>query len=105
MAIYSETFNKLMANEDFVKEMLAKETAEDVQKIFAENGVELTLEEVDEVAKNIFATETEGELDEAALEDVAGGVVITAATGWAIAKATIAVGGAALGIYKWYKSR
>ena len=103
--INNEAFVKLMENEAFVKEMLAQENEEAVQKLYAKNGVELTLEEVREVGKALNSMDSDGELDAAALDDVAGGVVITAATCWAVAKTAIAVGGAGLAIYKWYKSR
>lgn len=103
--IANEAFVKLMENEAFVNEMLAQKSEEDVQKLYAANGVELTIDEVREVGKVLNSFEGNGELEASDLDDVAGGIVITAATCWAVAKAAIAVGGAGLAIYKWYKSR
>ena len=92
----------LLENRDFVMTMLGQETPEDVQKLFADNGLELTMDEVMEIGAEIdrFANGGE-ELDEAALENVSGGALATA---WLIAKALIAIGGAGLALYKWYKS-
>ena len=107
MAIDNVVLNKLMEDKEFVEKMLSQETPEDVQKLFHENGVEFTMDEVMALGRELdrLSNAGNGELDEQALEDVSGGVVITAATAWAIAKAAIAVGGAGLAIYKWYKSR
>lgn len=101
----NEAFTKLMENEEFVKEMLAQKSEEDVQKLYAANGVELTIDEVREVGKILNSLGNDGELDASDLDGVAGGLVVTAATCWAVAKAAIAVGGAGLAIYKWYNSR
>ena len=104
--VTNEAFAKLMENEEFVKEMLAQKSEEDVQKLYAANGVELTIEEVREVGKTLNSLDNDGELDTTALDNVAGGLFgITAATCWAVAKAAIAVGSAGLSVYKWYKSR
>ncbi|MGN1367587.1 MAG: hypothetical protein ACI4WX_01855 [Aristaeellaceae bacterium] len=98
--------NALLEDKNFMVEMLSQETAEDVQALFKKNGVEFTLEEVREIGRHIEElSSAEEELTDAALESVSGGVVITAATAWAVAKAAIAVGSAGLAIYKWYKSR
>lgn len=106
MSIFTnDDFTKLMQNEEFVKEMLAQKSEEDVQKLYAANGVELTLEDVHEVGKALNSLDNNGELNASELDAIAGGVVVTAATCWAVAKAAIAVGGAGLAVYKWYKSR
>lgn len=98
--------NALLEDKNFMVEMLSQETAEDVQALFKKNGVEFTLEEVREIGRHIEELSSgEEELTDTALESVSGGVVITAATAWAVAKAAIAVGAAGLAIYKWYKSR
>jgi hypothetical protein len=101
----NEVFVKLMENEKFVKEMLSQQSEEDVKKLYAANGVELTIEDVREIGKVLNSFDNEGELNEIDLEDVSGGIVIAAATCWAVAKAVIGVGAAALAVYKWYKSR
>ena len=66
---------ELMKDEAFVKAMFSKESSEEVQKLFAENGVELTMEEVEDIAAAILkaAPAEEGELSEEALGSVAGG--------------------------------
>ncbi len=94
-------FNALMENEQFVKEMLSAENSEQVQKLYADNGVELTMEEVQEIGKILNTLDSDGELDADSLDNVSGGSL---ALGWAIAKAVIAVGSAGLAVYKWYKS-
>lgn len=107
MSIENEGFIALMEDKQFVEKMLSQAAPEDVQRLFTDSGVELTMEEVMALGAELerqFHNQN-GELDENALEGVNGGVIITAATGWAIAKAVIAVGSAGLAIYKWYKSR
>ncbi len=105
MAIENAVLSKLMEDKAFVEKMLAQENPEAVRSLFAENGVEFTLEEVLEIGRALDQLTNPGdELDENALEDVSGGVAVTA-TAWAVAKAAIAIGGAGLAIYKWYKSR
>lgn len=100
------TLNTLMEDKEFVVKMMSQETPEDVQTLFRENGVDFTLEEVKEFGRELERlASTGGELNEEMLDAVSGGVVITAATAWAAAKCVIAIGGAALAIYKWYKSR
>lgn len=103
--IKTDALTALMDNKDFVIKMLSQDTPEDVQKLFHENGVDLTLDEVKEFGRELEkAANADDELGEDALESVSGGVV-AAATVWAVAKCVIAVGGAGLAIYKWYKSR
>lgn len=97
--------NTLMEDKEFVVKMMSQETPEDVQALFRENGVDFTLEEVNEFGRELERLASMGEeLNEEMLDAVSGGV-ITAATAWAAAKCAIAIGGAALAIYKWYKSR
>lgn len=69
---------ELMKDEAFVKAMFSKESSEEVQKLFAENGVELTMEEIEGLAAAILqaAPEGNGELSEDALDSVAGGRII-----------------------------
>lgn len=94
---------KLMEDKEFVAKMLSQESAEDVQKLFLENGVDMTMEDVHTLGKMLDKLSESGdELTEDMLDDVAGGSL---ALGWAIAKAVFAVGSAGLAIYKWYKSR
>ncbi len=93
---------KLASDQKFASELLSQETPEKAQEFLAANGVEMTLDEVKSFGKMLNAVEESGdELSEDALEEVAGGSL---ALGWAIAKLVIAAGGAALALYKWYKS-
>ena len=80
-----EKIQELVKDEEFVKELVTKGTAEDAQIFFEEHGVEMTLDEVrsigellDKVAKGEISEETlkkaaDGELTEEELEAVAGG--------------------------------
>ena len=105
-----EKFNQLMEDKEFVMNMLSQDTEEDVQKLFSENNVEMTLNEVDELGSTLdkaFQKMNNDELDETSLEEVNGGFAISlgvGVTGWAVAKAVIGVGAAGLAVYKWYKS-
>lgn len=105
--INTATFTALMDNKDFVLKMLSQETAGDVQKLFAENGVDISMDEVNELGRQLEKqTCADDGLSEDALESVSGGIAAeTAALIWAGVKCATAVGGAALAIYKWYKSR
>ena len=69
---------ELMKDEAFLDAMFSKESSEEVQKLFAEKSVALTLEEVEGLAAAILeaAPKGEGELTEDALDSVAGGIVI-----------------------------
>lgn len=67
------------------KELEAKlqnaETLEDVQKVFAEEGIEVTMEQLEaELAKA-----KNGELDENALDNVAGGTILPVIIGGGVA--------------------
>ncbi len=103
-------FNQLMEDKEFVMKMLGQESEQAVQKLLAENGVEMTIEEVDALGATMnqyFEKLNSDELDEDSLENVAGGFAITLGAGvslWAVGKAIFAVGAAGLAVYKWYKS-
>ena len=97
-------FIKLVNDKDFVTKMLVQETPEDVQGLFAENGVDVTLDEINDLGKAIYNASHEDDsetLSESELDSVAGGVIEWVAVG----KIVVAAGGAALSLYKWYKSR
>lgn len=66
---------ELMKDAAFVNAMFSKENSEEVQKLFAEKGVALTMEEVESLASAILqaAPAENGELSEDALDSVAGG--------------------------------
>lgn len=79
----------LFKNEEFVKGLLDKNSAEEAQEYFANNGVELTLAEVQglgeaikkvaagEISKEDMEAAANGELSESDLENVAGGFGVT----------------------------
>ena len=71
----------LLENEEFCKKILTAESDAAVCGIFRENGVEMTEEDVQEVATAIEnANDAEGnELSEQDLENVAGGEILTMA--------------------------
>lgn len=75
-----EKIKALLESEGFIDKMLACEEPEQVQALFAENGIELSLEEVKAIGAGLESAlnNEEGELDEDALEEVAGGVAVTA---------------------------
>ena len=101
-------FLELLEDKEFVAYMMSQETPEAVQKVFAEKGFELTMDEVNELGKALADAEPKesgAELSEDDLANVSGGIVITTAGLIAAGKIIVAAGGAALAIYKWYKSR
>ena len=61
-----------MDNEKLAKELEACQSNEEILKVLADNGINVTAEEVDALVKKAQAQES-GELGEDALEDVAGG--------------------------------
>ena len=66
--------NALLNDEAFVKELFAQETAEDAQKLLASKGVEISAEELENIRKSLIAkTESNEEMNDESLEQVAGG--------------------------------
>ena len=63
---------KALEDEAFVKELVEMENPEEVQAALNAKGAEITVDEVKAIAKSL-SQQAEGELDEDALEDVAGG--------------------------------
>ena len=93
-----EKLQEAMQDKQYVKELMALETIEDIQAKFAEAGIDFTADEVqdlvDQVVANTAATEGD-ELDEAALEGVTGGSILGMA---------IFIGLTALGVYIGWKA-
>ena len=75
----NEKLTALMENKVFVAKIAAMEEPEDVQKAFAEEGVDFTLEEINFIAEQIMAGNSE-ELNEMQLDAVSGGVDPVSAT-------------------------
>lgn len=64
---------ELFKDEEFLKKILGI-SAEDAQKEFLKKGAEITVDELNDIAAQINATISSGEeLDETALDHVAGG--------------------------------
>lgn len=69
-----EKIKALVEDQVFVNKTLSCQEPEQVQALFAENGVELSLEEVKAIGQGLAAmSESDGELNEDDLEGVAGG--------------------------------
>ena len=67
-------FEELMADKDFVEEILSMETIEQVQGGFAEQGVEISKDEVEVLGEAIEKAVKKGEaLSDDELEGIAGG--------------------------------
>lgn len=73
-----EKLSNLLENEAFIKSFVSSASAEDAAALFAENGLELTVDEVQLLAKQLHNIieklfENGGELSEEDLEQIAGG--------------------------------
>ena len=69
----TEKITALMEDREFVAKIAAMEEPEEVQKAFAEQGVDFSLEEINFIANQVMNGNSE-ELNEDQLEAVAGGV-------------------------------
>lgn len=97
----SAKFQELINDEAFIKKAFCVETVEEVQAAFAEQGVEISPEELFAIGDAVsVAVSGNGELSEDALDAVAGGVIEWIVVG----KVVVAVGGAILGLWGWYRS-
>ena len=94
---------EILSNEQFQAECPALETAEDMQKLFAKYGLDLTLDEVNGFCVQVACSMKEGELDEEDLALVAGGFSWVVAA--AIALGVVCVGAFAIGIYNGLKGK
>lgn len=98
----NEKMNELLSNQEFVEKLMSLETESEVQDMLAENGVDLSVEQIAMIKKGVASQLTESdELSDDALETVAGGVDI----GGIIESVAKAIG--TLGDYvdKWTRSR
>lgn len=64
---------ELLNDEKFINNLESIKTMEEFRNAFAENGVEITVEEAEGLAKNLVAISKNGELNVEQLDDVAGG--------------------------------
>lgn len=69
-----ELVQAAMNDAEFVKKISAMQEPEDVQKAFAEKGVEFTLEEISQIAEMVAGNEGE-ELTEGQMDAVSGGIL------------------------------
>ncbi len=87
-----QRIKELLADEEFVKELVALETPEEVQAMLEEYDIEVTTEEIQQI--HDFLVEHEGEeLSEEDLENVAGGfglIILALIIVGAIATGTLA---------------
>lgn len=84
---------------DFIEKLFEQETPEKIQEVFAEKGIILAIEDVKSLIVNVVDTleKKVEEVDEATLDNVSGGFVVTSAMiGWGCA-ALMAAGGMAIG--------
>ena len=66
---------ELYENEEFIAKMKQADTSEDVKNVFAEYGVELSVEDIEEIYNECVNAEN-GELGEENLDQVSGGSFI-----------------------------
>jgi ATP-dependent RNA circularization protein (DNA/RNA ligase family) len=70
----NEKLNELLQDESIVRELVAKENAEDVQKFLADKGVEVSIEDINAIRDGVLArVENNDEMSDDQLEQVAGG--------------------------------
>ena len=68
--------NTLMNNKEFMKSIAMADTVEELQALFAANGLEMTIEEIEQALESVSAQPADGELSEESLDNVNGGVVV-----------------------------
>lgn len=95
----------ILKNSEFVNKSASIKTAEELQTLIAEYGLEMTVEEVVEfcklVAKEKDCIENGGELSLEDLDDVSGGGALFILG--CVALGVTALAGLAIGIYNGYK--
>ena len=71
-----EKLQQLMQDEEFLKKILVLETPEEVQGAFKENGVDISIEDLEKIKELIKKSMNENyELTEEELEEIIGGSV------------------------------
>lgn len=86
----------LMENKEFSEKLALTETTKEVIDVFAEYGVTITEDELEAALASVKSNGNE--LDEAALENVSGGIYGAVITG------LIAIGDR-LGTWKWWRNK
>lgn len=92
-----QQIKELFSDEAFTASILEMETPEEVQKALSDKGLELSLEEISTIQNSLL--NNEGELSEDELENVAGGIAVTA-----VICGLIIGGAAAGGLFKMGKA-
>lgn len=72
----NEKLVALFENEQFKVAAEAVTSAEELQKLFAEHGLEVTLDEINDLCAKVTVGAEVGELHEVDLDSVAGGLLI-----------------------------
>jgi len=73
-----EKLQALLNDDSFAEGYSAAETKEDLQKLFADNGIEMSMEDIDSLLADIPEEKNgDGELSDETLENVAGGSLLT----------------------------
>lgn len=97
----NEKLREIFMSETFKKDAEAVTTAEELQKLFEQYGLVLTIEEVVDLCGRIAQQkilDENGEITESALDDVTGGIA------WAlIGLGVVCIGSLAIGIYNGYR--
>jgi len=90
---------KVESDKEFAQKLFALENPEDVQAFLKAEGIDFTLEDIEIVRKGVLKAveKGSGQLSDDELEEVAGGIVITAAGVTAAAALITAIGGVAIG--------
>ncbi len=99
-----EKLQQLMQDEEFLKEILVLETAEEVQQAFKEKDVDISIEDLKKIKELIKKSINEDyELTEEELEEITGGSFLTALIIQPILTAFFSVIGTSLGqkIFGW----
>lgn len=98
----NEKLNELLSNQEFVEKLVNLETDTEVQGLLADNGVELTLEQIALIKKGV-ENQLSGseELSDDDLETVAGGADI----GGIIESVAKALGTLGDCVHKWTRGR
>ena len=77
---------ELFAEESFVQAMMQADSPEELQKLFAENGLTLSPVEITDIQSALKTDDGEGDLSDDDLESVIGGASVSPALGEALFK-------------------
>lgn len=80
MNLTQEKIQEVFSDEKFVESLLQMEEPEMVQNALKEKGIELTVEELEQIRERL-ENGAEGELSEDDLDQVSGGIAITTIVG------------------------